>query len=126
MEIHTHRAVEAVADLPLPALGGAEARSRSRCHRRGGLAASNLRRRPPATALSYRLLAPAAPSAVHRPRTTALIDQIRIRRGRVEETRADEAVSKYPNRISMISISNRILSDIVDTIRIRIRIRTEI
>ena len=33
---------------------------------------------------------------------------------------------EYSNRIFMISISNRILSDIVDTIRIRIRIRIEI
>ena len=31
------------------------------------------------------------------------------------------SVSEYSNRIFMMSISNRILSDIVDTIRIRIR-----
>ena len=36
------------------------------------------------------------------------------------------SVSEYSNRIFIISISNRILSDIVDTIRIRIQIRTEI
>ena len=36
------------------------------------------------------------------------------------------SVSEYSNRIFIMSISNRILSDIVDTIRIRIRIRTEI
>ena len=36
------------------------------------------------------------------------------------------SVSEYSNRIFMMSILNHILSDMVDTIRIRIRIRTEI
>jgi len=35
-------------------------------------------------------------------------------------------VSEYLNRIFMMSTSNRILSDIVDIIRIRIRIRPKI
>jgi hypothetical protein len=36
------------------------------------------------------------------------------------------SISEYSNRVFMISISNRILSGMIDTIRIRIRIRTEI
>jgi len=36
------------------------------------------------------------------------------------------SVSEYLNRIFMMSTSNRILSDMIDVMRIRIRIRPEI
>jgi len=64
--------------------------------------------------------------------TDRIRDRIRLERFRFVRigvsifTSDTVSVSEYLNRIFMMSTSNRILSDMIDIIRIRIRIRPEI